>query len=62
MTYQNEPWMNRARYSDSQLPTFGANIINPSNAKAHFKSFGPKHKNTKIFEKHLNPMVLLLIG
>ena len=34
-------------------------IFNSSNAEA---TFPPKHMDTKIFENHLNPVVLLFIG
>ena len=33
--------------------------INPSNAEA---TFIPKHKDAKIFENYLNPVMLVFIG
>ena len=34
--------------------------VNPSNAEA--SCVDPKHKDTKIFENHLNPVMLVFIG
>ena len=34
-------------------------ILNPSNAEA---TIVPKHKDPKIFENHLNPVILVFIG
>ena len=35
-------------------------VLKPSNAEA--KYFSPKHKEAKIFENHLNPVMLVFIG
>ena len=37
---------------------FDSQVFNLSNAKATFR---PKHKNAKIFENHLNPVMVVFI-